>query len=144
MMLEFWKDTTDKNKTFGAMLTHLSNVFLCLCHYLLIAKLHACGLDISCLDLLQDYLSNRKQRTKVDSFSSSWKDMLYGVPQDPILEPLLLNIFMCDMLLILKAAYFTGCADDNTFFEVADNVKDVVRSLEEFVKILSFYFLAIK
>ena len=144
MMLEFWKDTTDKNKTFGAMLTHLSNVFLCLCHYLLIAKLHACGLDISCLDLLQDYLSNRKQRTKVDSFSSSWKDMLHGVPQDPILEPLLLNIFMCDMLLILKAAYFTGCADDNTFFEVADNVKDVVRSLEEFVKILSFCFLAIK
>ena len=111
---------------------------------MLIAKLHACGLDISCLDLLQDYLSNRKQRTKVDSFSSSWKDMLHGVPQDPILEPLLLNIFMCDMLFILKGAYFTGCADDNTFFEVADNVKDVVRSLEEFVKILSFCFLAIK
>ena len=41
MMLEFWKDATDRNKAFGVLLTDLSNVFDCLGHNLLITKLHA-------------------------------------------------------------------------------------------------------
>ena len=44
-----------------------------------IAKLHAYGLDKSFLKFLQDYLSNRKQRTKADFFFSSWEDILSGV-----------------------------------------------------------------
>ena len=69
---------------------------------------------MSFLNLLQDYLSNRKQRNKVDSFFSSWEEVLPGVPQSCIMGLLLLNIFMCDMFLILNTVYFTGYADDNT------------------------------
>ena len=54
MMLEFWKDATDKNKAFEALLTALSKAFDCLCYDVLIAKLHAYGLDITSLNLLQD------------------------------------------------------------------------------------------
>ena len=46
MMLEFWKDVTDKSKAFGALLTHKSKAFDYLCRDLLIAKLHAYGLFI--------------------------------------------------------------------------------------------------
>ena len=35
------------------------------------------------------------------------------------------------MFLILKTVYITSYADDNNLSVVADNVKDVVRSLEE-------------
>ena len=38
---------------------------------------------------------------------------------------------MCDMFLILKAIFFTGYANDNTLFAVADNIEDVIRSSEE-------------
>ena len=87
---------------------------------------------ISSLNLLQDYLSNRWQKANVDSFFSSWEeDILCGVPQSSILGPFLFNIFMRGMFLILKTVYFTGYADDNTPFAVADNIKDVIRSLEE-------------
>ena len=77
---------------------------------------------MSSLNLLQDYLSNHKQRTKVGSFSGSWEDILSGAPQG--LVPLLFNIFMCDMFLIPKTVYFTSYADDNTPPAVADNIEN--------------------
>ena len=68
MMLETWKEATDNNKAFGALLTDLSKAIDCLSHDLLIAKLHSYGLDLASLKVLQDYLTNRKQKTNVDSF----------------------------------------------------------------------------
>ena len=46
----------------------MSKVFDYLFHDLKIAKLHPYDVVMSSLNLLQDYLLNRKQRTKVDSF----------------------------------------------------------------------------
>ena len=54
LMLEIWKGATDNNKASGD----------CLSHDLLIAKLHAYGIDIDSLNILQDYLSNRKHQQK--------------------------------------------------------------------------------
>ena len=41
LMLEIWKEATDNNKAFRALLTDLSKAFNCLSHDLLIVKLHA-------------------------------------------------------------------------------------------------------
>ena len=72
----------------------------------MIAKLHVYGFDLASLKILQDYLANRKQRTKVDSFYRKRyyqvEKLLSVVPQGPIIGPLLFNIFMCEMFLILK------------------------------------------
>ena len=67
----------------------------------------------------------------MDSFYSSWEEILAGVPQGFILGPLLSDIFICDMSLILKVTYFTDYADDNTPFVVRDNIADVMKALEE-------------
>ena len=107
---------------------------------MLIAKLHAYGIDIDSLNILQDYLSNRKQRTKVESVCSSWEAILSRIPQGSIFGPLLFNIFMCHMFLILKATYFTGYADDNTPVVVRNDITDVIKALERIGESLVNWF----
>ena len=70
-LLEKWKSSVDKGKTSGALLTDLSKAFDCLDHELLTAKVNAYGFDLPALRLIHDYLTNRKQRTKIDDNYSS-------------------------------------------------------------------------
>ena len=62
-----WLRPVDKGKVFGALLTDLSKAFDCLDHKLLTAKLNAYGFSLPTLRLINDYLSNRKQRTRIHS-----------------------------------------------------------------------------
>ena len=140
MMLESWKEAVDKNKAFGELMTDLSQGFDCLSHDLLIAKLHAYGIDLSSLELLQDYLSNHWQRTKVESKFNPWKKIISGVPQGSSLGPILFNIFICDMFLFLHEAQFTDYAEGNTPFVVKDNMPDVISALEEIGEKLLIWF----
>ena len=72
-------------KTFGALLTDLSKAFSCLPHDLLVGKLNAYGFSLPALRLVLSYLSNRKQKTKINSKLSSWEKILFGVPKGSIL-----------------------------------------------------------
>ena len=60
-MLEKLKQAVDGGQMFGVLLADFSKAFDCLNHVLLVAKLNAYGLK-----LVHGYLSNRKQRTKVN------------------------------------------------------------------------------
>ena len=71
-MIEKWRKSLDNGGAFGALLTDLPHAFGCLLCDLLIAKLHAYGIDIHSLKLLHSYLTKRRQRLKLDVTYSSW------------------------------------------------------------------------
>ena len=80
-LTEKWKKSVNNGGAFGALLTDLSKAFDCLPHELLIAKLDGYGFDKSSLKLINSYLSDRKQRAKINGRYSSWREILFGVPQ---------------------------------------------------------------
>ena len=92
----------DKGKTFGVLLTGLSKAFDCLPHELIIAKLSPYGFSLSALKLMQSFLSERKQRTKINQAYGSWEEILFGLPQGSILGPFYLTFFLVVCFLLSK------------------------------------------
>ena len=139
-MLEKWKRSVDNNKAFGALLTDLSKAFDCLDHELLIAKLNAYGFSLTASKLIHDCLSNREQQTKINSSYSSWHDIKFGVPQGSISGPLLFNIFLIDLFFIVKNIDIATYADDNRPYITANNINEVILSLEKATDTLFKWF----
>ena len=129
-MLEYWKSEVDKGKVFRALLTDLSKAFDSLSHELIIAKLNTYGFSLPALKLVQNYLSKRQQRTKINQSYSSWEEILFGVRQGSILGPILFNIFLSDLFLVVKDVNFASYAEDNTIYQSANNVEDVINDMQ--------------
>ena len=82
-MIEKWRQSLDSGGQAAAVLSDLSKAFDN--RQLLIAKLNVCGFDNSSLTFIYSYLSERKQRTKINLSFSCWAKILFGVHQSSIL-----------------------------------------------------------
>ena len=130
-LLEKWKNAFDKGKMFGAVLTDLSKAFDCLNHELLIAMLNAYGFTLLALKLIHNYLSNSKQRARVNDSYSLWQDILFGVLQGSFLGLLLFNIFLADLFFTLNNTKIANCAGYTASYAVSNNIDDFISSLEK-------------
>ena len=135
-MYDKWKSAVDNKKVFGALLMDLSKGFDCLSHDLLIAKLNACGISMAALRLVQNWLSNRKERTKINTEYSSREEILFGVPQGSILGPLLFNIYLCDTFLIMNNTEVASYSDNNMPYAVGNNIEELIVKLQNASKVL--------
>ena len=97
----------------------MPHCFNCLLNELLIAKLNAYGFGLAALKLVRSYLSNIKQRTKLNESYISWEEILFGVPQGSI-KPLLFNILICDLFIMIGDINIANYPDDKTPFVSGD------------------------
>ena len=94
-LLEKWKCAVDRDN--GALLGDLSEAFDWLEHELLITKSNAYGFSLPTLKLVHNYFSQRKQRSKVITYST-WVEIIFGIPQGSTLGSMLFMIFLADLL----------------------------------------------
>ena len=72
----------------------------------MVAKLEAYDLAKESLQLISDYLSYRKQRTKIGSAYSDWANVIRGIPQGSLWGPSLFKILLMTFFLSLKSQTF--------------------------------------
>ena len=115
----------------------LSKAYDCLPHDLIIAKLEAYGLDTNSLRFLFDYLSYRKQRTKMGSAYSNWSKVLRGIPQGSIL---LFNIFINNIFFFFEKSEICNFADDDALYLCDRNLLRIKENLTFAMKNILFLF----
>jgi hypothetical protein len=114
----------------------LSKAFDCLPHKLLLLKLEAYhyGMSKSALQLIENYLTNRKQCVKVGYVGttlSNWQNIYKGILQGSILGPVLFNIFLNNIFHFTTNSTLYNYADDNTLAHADDNIDKIVETLEK-------------
>ena len=87
--------------------------FHCLDHEMLITKLNAYGFSFTALKVVHNYLSNRKQRTKIDSLHSS----LLGI---------IIQYFFNWLFFIIESTDIASYTNDNTPYVTADDIDRVI------------------
>lgn len=133
---------TDQKKRCAAVVSlDLSKAFDSINHPLILHKLSKLNLSENTLSWVGSYLTNRKQRTKFQSFLSDEKVVTSGVPQGSIIGPLLFLCFTNDLCEAFEnkckmAAY----ADDTQLIVDAKNLPQLKAKIEEIIKIAQQWY----
>ena len=141
---ETWHKALDEGKCIAVLFIDYQKAFDSVSHSTVLLKLAALGISGDLLELIKDYLTNRKQFTIVNGCKSSDAEIEYGVPQGSILGPVSFSANVND--LPQKSGNQSGetnlFADDSTSFEIGSNVDDALSKISESAKNIETYSLS--
>ena len=114
----------------------ISKAFDKVWHKGLLFKLKQNGINGHLLRILENFLNERKQRVVLNGQTSSWSDVLAGVPQGSILGPLLFLIYINDLSdgLQCNPKLF---ADDTSLFSTVYNITEATNNLNNDLAIIT-------
>ena len=134
----------ENNKFLIGIFFDLSKAFDCIDHNILINKLYFYGIRGVALDMIKSYLTNRKQFVNIDNCSSSYLDILLGVPQGSVLGPLLFLLYVNDLPNASDILSFILFADDTNLFLASNDPTRVGYLLNSELEKVNSWFLTNK
>ena len=122
------KALDNKEITLGVFLD-LSKAFATVNHDILLKKLCHYGITGTNILWFKSYLSNRKQFVSWRNSHSDFRLVSCGVPQGSILGPLLFLIYINDLYLVSKKAFFILFADDSNIFLSGNDAHSLISEM---------------
>lgn len=131
-----WKEAQNTSKSIIAVFLDLQRAFETIDPKILIKKLRQYGVREKSLEWFNSYLSNRKQKVKLNNTHSCELNNNLGVPQGSILGPLLFILYINDLGNCLRYCRIKMFADDTLIFIICDSVIDACQLLNDDLSIL--------
>ena len=129
----------NEHKINKSIFIDFSKAFDTIDHFILLKKLERYFIDTPAINLIQNYLKNRKQCVAVNDRVSKLKNLSYGVPQGSVLGPLLFLIYINDMSLIFPEAKIYQYADDTVISVSADTQLEAKDQMDHDLKNLEIW-----
>lgn len=108
--------SSDKKLISVLVLLDFSKAFDTINHQLLVSKLKFYGFSTNSLHFVESYLSNRKQKIKINSSYSDFVDISSGVAQGSTLGPLFFIIYTAHILNSVTNCKIQAYADDTQLY----------------------------
>ena len=95
--MEAWSQIIEEGGCIDIIYTDFSKAFDSVPHTRLLKKIESYGIKGDILKWIGSFLSNRKQRVKVEASMSQWIPVTSGIPQGSVLGSTLFVLFINDM-----------------------------------------------
>ncbi|CAD6221090.1 GSCOCG00011604001-RA-CDS, partial [Cotesia congregata] len=138
-----WRKCLDKGMFIGVLFIDFARAFETISIKVLIKKLKTIGIGGLILKWFVSYLSNRRQRVKLDNIFSDEIRNENGVPQGSKLGQLLFLIYVNDMIKLINNLGVT-CrlfADDTKIYFASDDLEEIENTLNLSLSILYKWLL---
>lgn len=137
---ELIKRKLNKKKLVASVLLDISKAFEKIPHHILLKKIYAIGIRHDALNLLDNFLKNRKQFTEIEGKKSHMKNVSNGVPQGSVISPILFIIFINDIFKLRINGRIFCYADDTTLVNHASSIEELTRLTNGDLDIIVEYF----
>ena len=138
--VEEWSRSIDDGKQIDVIYTDYSRAFDTVSHRKLMQKLHGLGVQGNMWTWIQEFLSDRKQKVRVNDGFSGWERVVSGVPQVSVLGPILFLVYINDLPEAVQAQLLKLFADDAKLYKAIDSNCDAAELQQGLGKMLEWSY----
>jgi len=120
-ILDDWTEILESGDLIDVVYTDFQKAFDTVPHRRMLTKLEAYGINGNLLEWIRSFLTNRKQRVKIKGRTSSWSDVISGVPQGSVLGPILFVIYINDIIDNLNCDAYLYADDMKVYTRVSND-----------------------